>query len=123
KGVAEKIDDIKTGKWLTAIKKSEIKWGISRNTSYKYFFGRGIFSEKLTNRKILIIGIGAIGSIVAKTLTQCGCKNIDFIDHDIKEPENICRSEYRFANGITNKTTELEKILFEISPFINSTRL
>lgn len=123
KGTPERINDIKTGKWLTVLDNSDIKWGISRNSSYELFFGRGKFSDSLTNKKILIIGIGAIGSMVAKTLTQCGCKRIDFVDYDIKEPENVCRSEYRFANGITNKSAELENNLFEISPFLNSRRL
>lgn len=123
KGVPERVNDRKTGKWLSAFNSSEIKWGLSRNSSYEYFFGRGKFADSLTKKKILIIGIGAVGSMVAKTLTQCGCTRIDFVDYDIKEPENVCRSEYRFANGITNKSTELEKILFEISPFLNSTRL
>lgn len=123
KGVPERVNDRKTGKWLSAFNSSKIKWGLSRNSSYEYFFGRGKFADSLTKKKILIIGIGAVGSMVAKTLTQCGCTRIDFVDYDIKEPENVCRSEYRFANGITNKSTELEKILFEISPFLNSTRL
>ncbi|WP_332028014.1 ThiF family adenylyltransferase [Kaistella sp.] len=123
KGVPERVNDRKTGKWLSTFNNSEIKWGLSRNSSYEYFFGRGKFADALTKKKILIIGIGAVGSMVAKTLTQCGCTRIDFVDYDIKEPENVCRSEYRFANGITNKSTELEKILFEISPFVNSTRL
>lgn len=123
KGIPEKVNDRKTGKWNSFLVDGEIKWGITRNSSYQYFFGRGVFSKELTEKKILIIGIGAIGSMIAQTLTRGGCKYIDFIDHDIKEPENVCRSEYRFANGITNKTTELEKILHEISPFVHSTKL
>ncbi|MBK7872890.1 MAG: ThiF family adenylyltransferase [Saprospiraceae bacterium] len=67
-----------------------------------------LFGEKLTNKKILIIGVGAVGSMIAKTLTRGGCRFIDFVDHDLKEPENICRSEYIFSNGITNKTEELK---------------
>lgn len=122
-GVPEKINNVKTGKWFSEIVDSEIKWGITNNSSYKYFFGRGVFSEKLTSKKILIIGIGAVGSMIAKTLTQCGCTHIDFIDYDIKYPENVCRSEYKFSNGITNKTEELEKILYEISPFVESKKL
>lgn len=123
KGVPERENNRKTGKWLSTFDNSEIKWGISRNSSYEYFFGRGRFCDILTKKKILIIGIGAVGSIIAKTLTQCGCTQLDFVDYDIKEPENVCRSEYKFANGITNKWTELEKILIEISPFVNSVRL
>lgn len=119
KGEPIKIDGKKTGRWQTVLIDEKISWALSRNASYQYFFGRGKFCDDLTDKKILIIGIGAVGSIIAKTLTRCGCKFIDFIDHDIKEPENVCRSEYSFKNGIVNKTFELEKILTEISPFIN----
>ncbi len=104
--------------WLTMIHDNrKIDWGMTRNCSYKYFFGRGLLNEKLTNGKILIIGIGAIGSIIAKTLVRSGCKKVDFIDYDIKEPENVCRSEYSFFTGINNKTNDLICELCLISPF------
>jgi len=95
----------------------EIEWAITRNCSYKYFFGRGRLSDKMTNSKILVIGIGAIGSILAKTLVRCGCVKVDIIDYDVKEPENICRSEYSFFTGIANKTNDLINELCLISPF------
>lgn len=108
--------------WLTMIEGDRsIDWAITRNCSYKYFFGRGRLNEKLTNGKILIIGIGAIGSIVAKTLVRGGCTKVDFIDYDIKEPENVCRSEYSFITGITNKTNDLVNELCLISPFFEPT--
>lgn len=122
-GVPEKIDSMKTGRWHTKLTDQKIQWSLSRNTSYKYFFGRGTFGEQITNKKILLIGVGAVGSIIAKTFTRGGCKFIDFVDYDVKEPENVCRSEYMFANGIMNKTEELASILSEISPFVNINRL
>lgn len=104
--------------WTTKIEESRtIDWAMTRNCSYKYFFGRGRLNIKLTKGKILIIGIGAIGSIVAKTLVRSGCTKVDFIDYDIKEPENVCRSEYSFFTGITNKTNDLINELCLISPF------
>jgi len=104
--------------WLTIIDGNRnIDWAMTRNCSYKYFFGRGRLNEKLANGKILIIGIGAIGSIVAKTLVRSGCTKVDFIDYDIKEPENVCRSEYSFVTGINNKTNDLANELCLISPF------
>lgn len=122
-GSPEKNNSVKTGRWYSELIEQEIKWSLSRNTSYKYFFGRGAFGEAIISKKILIIGIGAVGSIIAKTLTRGGSKFIDFVDYDIKEPENVCRSEYTFANGITNKAEELASILSEISPFVNINRL
>lgn len=109
----------KLKKWNYELKNEEINWAITRDISYNYFFGRGAFSNKLTNSKILIIGIGAIGSNVAKTLTRGGCKNIDIADFDVKEIENVCRSEYFFQYGLTDKTSELGSILNAISPFVN----
>ena len=108
----------KTGKWETKIVASPIDWGLSRNCSYKYFFGRGTLSDSLVNGKILIIGLGAIGSMVSKTLVQGGLKEIHLVDYDTKDPENVCRSEYTFSNGITDKSMELYAILSAISPHV-----
>ena len=105
-------------RWKGGFIEEEITWGITKNCSYDYFFGRGKLSEKITKSKILIIGIGAIGSIIATTLARCGCTSIDVVDHDIKEPENVCRSEYSFLTGICNKPNDLANELFSISPFI-----
>jgi ThiF family len=108
--------------WNTTLRNDiTIDWAMTRNCSYKYFYGRGKLSDKLTTGKILIIGIGAIGSMIAKTLVKSGCTRLDFIDYDIKEPENICRSEYSFISGITNKTNDLLNEMCLISPFFEST--
>jgi len=113
----EKVDR----KWEGFFIDQKIEWLMTRNSSYSYFFGRGKFTDKITNAKILIIGTGAIGSIIATTLTRAGAQNIDIIDFDIKEPENVCRSEFAFSNGITNKVDELKEILTSISPFVEVT--
>ena len=107
------------GQWESKLINRKINWAITRNSSYKYLFGRGIFCDKITNARILIIGVGAIGSMVAKTLVKCGAKNISIVDYDVKEPENVCRSEYNFSNGLYDKTFELIKTLHENSPFVN----
>lgn len=105
-------------KWEGFFIDQKIDWMMTRNSSYEYFFGRGKFSDKVRNAKVLIIGTGAIGSMVATTLARGGCKNIHLIDYDVKEPENVCRSEYAFSNGITNKVDELKEIVTSISPFV-----
>lgn len=107
------------GQWESKLINRKINWAITRNSSYKYLFGRGTFCDKITNARILIIGVGAIGSMVAKTLVKCGAKNISIVDYDVKEPENVCRSEYNFSNGLYDKTFELIKTLHENSPFVN----
>lgn len=104
--------------WKGRFTDEDIIWSITRNCSYDYFFGRGKLADKITKSKILIIGVGAIGSIVATTLTRSGCTSIDIVDFDIKEPENVCRSEYSFLTGLSNKVNDLFNELISISPFV-----
>lgn len=111
-------EGVKTGKWLCEFQQERIIWAMSYNSSYNLFFGRGAFREMFTHKRILILGIGAIGSIVAKTFTRCGCKNLAIYDFDIKKPENVCRSEYHFLNGATDKIAELSQELSATSPHL-----
>lgn len=98
--------------------KTLIDWASSYNCSHDYFFGRGCLPSSLAEKKILIIGIGAIGSMVAKTLARSGSKHLCLYDVDLKEPGNVCRSEYDFLSGISDKSYELSSILQSISPFV-----
>lgn len=98
--------------------KTLIDWASSYNCSYDYFFGRGCLPSSLAEKKILIIGIGAIGSMVAKTLARSGSKHLCLYDVDLKEPGNVCRSEYDFLSGISDKSYELSSVLQSISPFV-----
>lgn len=98
--------------------KTLIDWASSYNCSYDYFFGRGSLPSSLADKKILIIGIDAIGSMVAKTLARSGSKYLGLYDVDLKEPGNVCRSEYDFLSGISDKSYELSSILQSISPFV-----
>ena len=107
-----------TKKFEGKLYNERINWSITKNCSYKYFFGRGALHEKITEGNVLIIGVGAIGSIVATTLVRGGCNKITLIDYDIKEPENVCRAEYSFVTGINNKVEDLGNTLSSISPFV-----
>ncbi|MBS1529219.1 MAG: ThiF family adenylyltransferase [Bacteroidetes bacterium] len=95
-----------------------IDWMATKNCSPKYFFGRGALSPKITKGKILIIGVGAIGSILGTALVRGGATDIFLNDHDVKEPENVCRSEYQFNSGTVSKIYELQEKLMQISPFV-----
>ena len=109
--------------WLTDFKRGQIQWAETVDISYKYFFGRGAMPEELANKKMLIMGVGTIGSIIAETLTRCGAKNISLYDIDNKEPGNVCRSSYPFYTGITEKTLDMGSLLRQISPHVECTSL
>lgn len=106
-------------KWMTVVdEEREIVWGKTYNISYEYFFGRGKMNKQITEGKVLIVGLGAIGSTVSNILVRGGCKNIHLVDYDVKLPENICRSEYNLNPLICTKTDDLRELLYSISPYV-----
>jgi len=117
---AEKISQ---GNYRGRLKDSMIDWVQTKNSSYAYFFGRGALEPGFTDKRILLIGTGAVGSMVATTPTRSGCKDLTLVDYDVKEPENVCRSEFKFSAGITGKINELRNTLVEISPFVDISML
>ena len=97
----------------------EINWTKCVNAEYSRFFGRGRLSQKLTSKKVLIIGIGAVGSRLAAILVRSGARFIDVCDGDIVEPGNICRSDYYLIENQLPKTVALKRHLEAISPFVD----
>ena len=84
---------------------------------YRSYFGRGCLTDKLINSKIAIIGVGAVGSMLAESLARGGCKHFGLWDGDKVEPGNICRSEYGISDLGNNKAKALQEHLNNISPF------
>lgn len=115
---AIKIPGTKQKQWIAHFIKGDILWGETINCSYEHFFGRGAYPQKIVDSNILIIGVGAIGSMIAVALTRCGARKVTLYDYDDKMPGNICRSEYTFVQGTGAKVYELSRILQGISPFI-----
>jgi len=105
----------------TKIENFPLQWGNSMNMSYDRFFGRGKLSSKLIDKNIIIIGIGAIGSLLAEILVRVGAKKLTLIDPDIIQHGNICRSLYNFSDVILRKVSALSAHLYKISPFVEIT--
>ena len=120
-GTPEYIDNRKTGRWLSEFKDMQIKWASTNDISPEYFFGRGCLPAAITEKRILIMGIGAIGSMVATTLVRGGCREIGLYDFDIKQPGNVCRSEYDFLCPTNEKMNDLASARQRISPYANIT--
>lgn len=96
----------------------QITWCKSKNVSFEYFFGRGLLAKQFVENKLLIIGVGAIGSSLAKILVRGGTTKLDIIYFDIVKSGNICRSEYRPQFILSYKVAALELELATISPFV-----
>ncbi len=97
----------------------KICWGRTVNCNYDRFFGRGRLVDRITNSKILIIGIGALGSNLAEILVRGGVKNLALDDFDDVESGNLCRANYTLKNLNHSKVDSLKYFLVSLSPFIN----
>lgn len=85
---------------------------------YESFFGRGMLSSELTNKKILLLGCGALGSALAETMVRGGVKTLKLWDGDRVEVGNMCRSSYTLDYCGYNKSQALAMQLESISPFV-----
>lgn len=84
------------------------------------FFGRGRFSKRLNSKRVALVGLGAIGSMVASSLAHCGVSKIGLWDFDIVEPGNICRSAYTIKNMGESKVSAIDSIIRSINPFVET---
>lgn len=83
------------------------------------FFGRGALCPIFAGKHIALVGLGAIGSIVADVLTHSGIQYIGLWDGDIVEPGNICRSSYQLRDLGQSKVDAIKTKIQSINPFVN----
>lgn len=81
-------------------------------------------AEKLKHKKILVIGIGGVGSYTAESLARTGVGNLTIIDHDIIAKTNINRQLHALESTIGRLKVEVMKErLQDINPQIYVTAL
>jgi len=77
-----------------------------------------------TEKKILILGVGGIGSILCELLVRAGFKNLCILDFDNVEESNLIRQSTYFTNDIgKSKVDVLAKYLKKINKNINVEKL
>ena len=105
-------------KYVVKPKDFEVQWGKTVNSDYKRFFGRGKLNETLTNGSVLVIGCGALGSVICESLVRGGVRDLVIEDFDIVEQGNLCRANYSLDDVYFSKVDALKNRLEEISPFV-----
>ena len=79
---------------------------------------------KLNNKKIVVIGIGGVGSIIPISLVRTGIKNITIIDKDKVDQSNLNRQIAYNINDIGKfKVDALYSHLYEIQDDIKITKI
>lgn len=82
------------------------------------FWGRGSLSDKFQGMRIGLIGLGALGSMVAESLARSGVVVAGLWDNDVVEPGNICRSVYTLRDIGKNKAYSIARKLRSLNPNI-----
>lgn len=82
------------------------------------FFGRGALCSNITQKSIALVGLGAIGSMLAESLAHSGIRKIGLWDSDIVEPGNICRSSYLLEDLGNSKVNAIKSQIIAINPFV-----
>lgn len=77
---AKDLADYKTLHWLK-----------SRSWHPRDILNRGSFKKDFTNKKVLIIGLGAVGAVVAELLVRAGIKHLVLVDNDRLAIGNLTR--------------------------------
>ena len=90
----------------------------NRQNMYFYMLSNELKSvDKYKDKKILILGLGGIGSIVAELLARAGFENFHIIDYDTVESSNLIRQTAYYINDIGKfKTDVLKEKLKLINP-------
>lgn len=74
--------------------------------------------EKIKNKRIHIIGCGAVGSSIAELLARAGVERFVLYDFDVVEPHNIANQMFTQQHIGKEKTTALSEMLYDINPDI-----
>ena len=73
--------------------------------------------EKLHNSKVVIFGLGGVGSYVVEALTRAGIGNFILVDNDVVEMSNLNRQIIATRKTIGRAKVEVEKErILEINP-------
>ena len=74
---------------------------------------------KLTNKKVLVFGVGGVGGHAIETLARCGITTIGIVDNDVVKLSNINRQIIATHSTINNKKVDvMESRLKDINPNI-----
>lgn len=78
---------------------------------------KGCVADSITDAKVIIVGCGALGSMVAQQLARTGIKKFVLYDYDIIRPGNLVRHTGFFKDIGQNKALVLKNQINDINPF------
>lgn len=78
----------------------------------------GLLSKDIITKRVLVIGVGSVGSYISEQLIRSGVGQLTVIDPDIVEYSNLSRTVYYIHDVKKAKVTALAQHLYNINPSI-----
>jgi len=75
-------------------------------------------TDTLARAHVMVVGTGALGSTVARSLTAAGVTRVTIVEHDEMKPGNVLRHEARMPDIGMAKSKALRQILLESNPYV-----
>lgn len=113
----DKDMNLNEGDRVTLIKRGEIP---SKDELEALMIARHtpLVHEKVKSSKVLIAGLGGLGSSVALALARVGIGHLRIVDFDVVEPSNLNRQQYFVRHIGMKKAFALKELIEDINPFI-----
>lgn len=78
----------------------------------------GVLSKDIINKKVLVVGVGSVGSYISEQMIRSGVGNLILIDPDEVEYSNLSRTNYFVSDVGKAKVVALAGHLYNINPTI-----
>jgi len=99
---------------------ARVNWKTAENWHPDQLATRGRLERGLTDKRVVVLGAGALGSVVAELLVRAGVTDITIVDHDALAAGNLVRHTLTMADLNTNKAKALVRRLRSISPSVRA---
>ncbi|MCU1276015.1 MAG: ubiquitin-like modifier-activating enzyme 5 [Bryobacterales bacterium] len=87
------------------------------NTNEIFSRHRGLLeTDKLRDKRVLICGVGSVGSTCAVELAKCGVGQIDLVDHDRLELHNVARHACGVSDLGRRKVLAVRDLILDKNP-------
>jgi len=98
--------------------KVPLQYLYTENWSSERLQARGRLPQAVRDVRVALLGVGALGSILAEILVRAGLKDIALVDEDQLEAGNVCRHVATLADVGKGKVETVARRLRQLSPAV-----
>ncbi|HSH80373.1 MAG TPA: ThiF family adenylyltransferase [Herpetosiphonaceae bacterium] len=100
----------------TLLQDATVDWATGENWDAAELATRGRLPQSVVTKTVAIIGVGALGSVIAELLMRAGVHNLILIDGDIFRAGNLGRHVLTLDDLFNPKASSLARRLNQLSP-------